>query len=150
MKSKLKSNVILAGLFGCLLSATASASLVYDSSILLSAQGFGTAPRDLSVQNTGTITSPESGCVGVSGSGTIVVGPTGCRGFDASISGNGVVSVGGDEPNPLGDTQKFGIPTLASRGITSTSQIGILFNATEPSGDAINVTEHATHESSRV
>jgi hypothetical protein len=42
-------------------------------------------------------------------------------------------------PNPLADDQKYGIPTSGSLGITSASQIGVLFNATEPAGDSVNV-----------
>lgn len=143
MKTKSRSSKFVAGVLGCLFTATASASLVYDSSILLSAQGFGNAPRDLTIQRLGNSTSPagtESGCVGVSSTGTIVVGPAGCT-QDAKFMGNGVFAAGGDEASPLDDNQKFGIPTLASRGITDASQIGILFNATEPGGDSIDVTD---------
>ena len=39
----------------------------------------------------------------------------------------------------VADDQKYGIPTTGSLGITSASQIGVLFNATEPAGDSINV-----------
>jgi len=128
---------------GVLTANCASASLVYDSSIQLSAQGFGNAPRDLTIQHTGPAAPNdfESGCVGVDSAGDIVVGPAGCQLTDALIDPNGVIPVGGDEPSPLTDNQKYGIPTLASRGITDPSQIGILFNATEPSGNSINVTD---------
>jgi hypothetical protein len=44
-------------------------------------------------------------------------------------------------PAPLADDQKYGIPTIGSLGITSANQIGVLFNATEPSGDSVNVTD---------
>jgi hypothetical protein len=119
---------------------TASASLIYDASIILSAQGFGTAPRDLTVQRTGGTTSPESGCVGVSG-GSFTVGAAACMGADAVFGGNGVVNTGGHEPSPLDDNQKYGAPLESDRGITSATDIGILFNATEPGGDAINITD---------
>jgi hypothetical protein len=119
--------------------APAPASLIYDSSILLGAQGFGNAPRDLTVQETGRPTGTESGCVGVNGTGNITFGS--CI-SDAQVhDGNGVTNTGGDEPNPQADNQKYGIPTLGSLGITSASQIGILFNATEPGGDSVNVTD---------
>lgn len=42
-------------------------------------------------------------------------------------------------PNPLADNQTYGVPTAGSLGITTASQIGVLFNATEPSSDSINV-----------
>ena len=119
--------------------AQASASLIFDSSILLSAQGFGNAPRDLTIQRTGGTTSPESGCVSVTGGFT--AGPSACMGIDAAFMGNGVVNVGGDEPSPLTDNQKFGAPFASDRGITTASDIGILFNATEPGGDDIAITD---------
>ena len=42
-------------------------------------------------------------------------------------------------PSPLLDDAKYGIPTIGALGITSANQIGILFNATEPNGDSVNV-----------
>src|SRR5438067_972079 len=127
---------------GALLSASAHANLVFDSSVQLSAQGFGNVPRDLTIQHTGpgAPNDFESGCVGIVG-GAFVVGPAGCRANDATIDPNSVIPGGGDEANPPNDNQKFRAPTLASLGITNASQIGILFNATEPGGDAINVTD---------
>jgi hypothetical protein len=142
MKSALKFIVVTSWATGIMLLSplTASASLIYDASITLSAQGFGSAPRDLTVQATGNTTSPESGCVSVSG-GTFSVGASACMVMDAAFMGNGLVNLGGDEPQPLGDTQKYGAPTESERGIVSAADIGILFNATEPGGDAINVTD---------
>ena len=138
-----KSTTLLsaAGMAALLIAATpstVSASLVYNAAILLPAQGFGTAPRDLSVQDN---VSPESGCVAVSGAGALLVGPSACMGTDAALAGNGVINVGGDEPNPLDDNQKYGIPLASERDIESASDIGILFNATEPGGDAITVAD---------
>lgn len=133
---------LTASLLSCFLTATASASLVYESTIRLSAQGFGSAPRDLTIQETGLRDGTSSGCVGVGPGGTFVGGPTAPRcGVDAFFAGNGVVSVGGDEATVLADNAKFGIPTLGSLGITNASQIGILFNATEPGGNSANVTD---------
>jgi hypothetical protein len=130
-------------ILGAFLANCASASLVYDSSIHASAQGFGNAPRALTIQHTGpgVPNDFESGCVGVSATGEIIVGPDGCRKTDAAIDPNGVTPVGGDEPNPHADNQKFGIPTLTSLGITNAGQIAILFNATEPGGNSIDVTD---------
>ena len=56
---------------------------------------------------------------------------------------NGVQTQSGldDLPNPLADDQKYGIPTIGSLGITTASQIGVLFNATEPGGNSVNVTD---------
>jgi hypothetical protein len=115
-------------------------SLIYNSTIQLSAQGFGNVPRDLTLQATGQTTF-ESGAVGVDATGAITFGvPI----LDSAVfNGNGVSTVAGTAamPNPLADDQKYGIPTTGSLGITSASQIGILFNATEPAGNAINLTD---------
>jgi len=119
--------------------APASAGLIFDSTILATAQGFGNAPRDLTVQRTGNTTSPESGCV--SPTGGFTVGSSACMGRDAAYMGNNVVNVGGDEPSPTTDNQKYGAPFASDRGITTASDIGILFNATEPGGDAITVSD---------
>jgi PEP-CTERM motif len=119
--------------------AQASAGLIFDSSVLLSAQGFGSAPRDLTIQRTGGTTSPESGCV--SPTGGFTVGSSACMGLDAALLGNGVINIGGDEANPPTDNQKFGAPLASDRGISTAADIGILFNATEPGGDDITVSD---------
>ncbi len=118
----------------------ASASLVYDAGILAPAQGFGVAPRDLTLQETGQPSSPESGCVFVQAGGAIGFGT--CLTLASEVfDSNGVFNVSGtaDMPEPLADNAKYGIPTIGSLGITTASEIGILFNATEPSGDSVNV-----------
>lgn len=117
----------------------ASASLVYDAALLAPAQGFGTAPRDLTLQDTGQPAAPESGCVGVGAGGAISFGT--CIGNAQVFMGNGIANEAGttEMPNPLADDNKYGIPTIGSLGITAANQIGILFNATEPSGDSVNV-----------
>ena len=117
----------------------AVANLVYDSSIHATGQGFGAAPRALTLQATGASSTTESGCVGVGAGGAITFGT--CI-TDASVHlGNGVSNLNGtgDMPNPLTAGLKYGIPTIGSLGITTASQIAILFNATEPSGDSANV-----------
>ncbi len=116
----------------------ASASLVFDADIRATAQGFGNAPRDLTLQATGQAAT-ESGCVGVSNTGAITFGT--CVSDASVFAGNGVTNLNGTAamPNPLADNQKYGIPTIGSLGITSASQIGVLFNPTEPGGDSIDV-----------
>jgi hypothetical protein len=52
--------------------------------------------------------------------------------------GNGVTNTGGQEVNPFGDNQKFGIPTLSSLHWSTASQVEILFNPSE-SDNHINV-----------
>lgn len=120
--------------------AAASASLIYDPTIvLLTAQGFGNAPRDLTIEGQANATT-ESGCVGISG-GAIAFGATQCVSNAVVFQANGVQNIGGDEPPPLADNQKYGIPSEDSLGIISAADIGILFNATEPNGDSITVTD---------
>ena len=53
---------------------SASASLVFDAGIQAPAQGFGNAPRDLTLQATGQADSFESGAVGVGSGGGITFG----------------------------------------------------------------------------
>ena len=118
----------------------ASASLVFDPNppVAISAQGFGNVPRDLTVQANGNSTNAnESGCVGVASGATITFGT--CVTNAQVHDSNGVQNVGGDEPPPNADNQKYGIPTTASLGITTASDIGILFNATDPGGDGVNL-----------
>ena len=131
----------LAVLATCLVSGMASASLIYDANIVLSGQGFGTAPRDLTIQATGMMATTESGCVGVNAMGGITIGSASCT-LEADVfMSNGVQNTGGDEPPPLTDDNKYGIPSLSSLGITTATQIGILYNGTEPAGNRANVTD---------
>lgn len=118
----------------------ASASLVYDSSIQASAQGFGNAPRDLTLQATGQ-TNFESGSVSVSSNGTIVFGNAITN--SQVYMGNGVDNSSSTDamPDPLADNQKYGIPTAGSLGITSANQIAVLFNSTDPAGNSITLTD---------
>jgi hypothetical protein len=117
----------------------AHASLVFDSSIHVTSQGFGAVPRDLTMQEPSPETSTsESGCVSATG-GSIHIGASACQGADASIDPNGVTPTGGNEPPPQADNQKYGIPTLGSLGITDASQIAVLFNADQTSDNEINL-----------
>jgi len=118
--------------------SAASASLVYDASVLAPMQGFGNAPRDLTLHATGQDTF-ESGGLAVGPGGTIVFGSVI---DDASVHlGNGVTNEAGlsSLPAPHEGNQKYDIPTIGSLGITDASQIGVLFNATEPMGDSVSV-----------
>lgn len=147
MKFKsLKLAASVAAMALCSLPLSASASLIYSSALTTSAQGFGTAPRLLTLQgDSGTNQNPtgvESGGVGVSSTGQIIVGGAGSVIADSSVHDfNGVSNSSSVNSlvQPTTDNQKYGIVTSGLLGITSASQIGILFNATEPSGDSINV-----------
>ncbi|HEY6133697.1 MAG TPA: PEP-CTERM sorting domain-containing protein [Rubrivivax sp.] len=117
----------------------ASAGLVYDTTIIATGQGFGSAPRDLTLQATGQ-ESFQSGAVNYSASGIGFGTPI----ADSEVfAGNGVTNQEGTSsmPMPRVDDKKYGVPTTGSLDITTANQIGILFNATEPNGDGINVTD---------
>jgi hypothetical protein len=123
-----------------LVATPASASLVYDPNppVAISAQGFGNVPRDLTVQATGNATS-ESGCVAVAAGGGITFGSSSCISNGSVHDSNGVANTGNDEPPPLDDNQKYGIPSITDLGWASAADIGILFNATDPAGDSVNL-----------
>ena len=116
----------------------ASASLIFDSTILISAQGFGNNPRLLTLQERGSGDDVQSGCVSANAGGSIAIGSSSCISDSQVFQGNGLTNVGGDEVNPQTDNQKFGIPTLGEMGFEDASDIGLLFNAIEPGGAAKN------------
>jgi hypothetical protein len=116
----------------------ASASLIFDSTIDITAQGFGNAPRLLTLQERGKGDDVQSGCVAAGSGGSISIGSSACISDSQVFMGNGITNVGGDEVNPQTDNQKFGIPTLGELGFQDASDIGLLFNAIEPGGAAKN------------
>jgi hypothetical protein len=127
-----------------MVASPASASLVFDptaTSVL--GQGFGNVPRDLTIQANGSNhTTTESGCVAVTSGATISIGSSACLTSETNVhDGNGVVNGGGDEPPPLADNQKYGIPTAGSLGWATAADIGLLFNATDPGGNGLDLTD---------
>jgi hypothetical protein len=113
----------------------ASASLVYDSHVDVGALGFGNVHSLLTVQAKNSDHGVESGVVSIVG-GSIHEGGAIA---DANVhDGNGLTNKGGQEVNPFGDNQKFGIPTLSSLHWSTASQVEILFNPSE-SDSHINV-----------
>jgi hypothetical protein len=121
--------------------APASANIIYDSSINITGQGFGNAPRLLTLQEKGNGDNIESGCVRAGAGGSISFGAGACIGDPSAglFQGNGKANVGGDEVQPQADNQKFGVPTLAELGFRDASDIGLLFNAIEPGGDGVSI-----------
>jgi hypothetical protein len=86
----------------------AAADIIFDKTLGISAQGFGAAPRLLTVQLGGAGT--ESGCASDNG-GTLALGSGSCI-ADASVTdGNGYTNLGGNEhngpTNSLGDLSGF-------------------------------------------
>jgi LPXTG-motif cell wall-anchored protein len=116
----------------------ASASLIFDSTINVTGQGFGNNPRLLTLQERGRGDDVQSGCVAANAGGSIAIGSGACISDSQVFMGNGLTNVGGDEVNPQSDNHKFGIPTLGELGFQDASDIGLLFNAVEPGGAAKN------------
>jgi MYXO-CTERM domain-containing protein len=123
---------------GMAMPGAAQASLIFDSTIDVTAQGFGNNPRLLTLQERGQGDDIQSGCVAAGAGGSISIGSSSCISDSQVFKGNGVTNVGGDEVNPMTDNQKFGIPTLGELGFQDASDIGLLFNAIEPGGGGKN------------
>ena len=121
----------LAALATGLIASTAYAdSIVYYGPVALSGNGFGSDPRDLTVQAHGGGSMSEQGCIAPDGSGGLVEGSSACAAADGLSGGN--------EAPPLG-FPKQAAPTLSSLGITSADEIGILFDAVQPQNSNSNV-----------
>lgn len=120
---------ILAGITMLAPSPT-SADVVFAGAKDISGFGFGNYPRALTIQSHGPSNNSESGCIAPNGSGGLTAGASACAPSD------GVV--GGDEQNPI-KFPKQAAPTLSSLGITSGSQVGILFDAVQPQNSNNNV-----------
>jgi len=106
-----------------LLAQPAHASIIFDGALNISGFGFGNNPRALTVQSHSPSQTMESGCIAPSGGGGLAKGSGACA--------NTAKDVGGDEAPPLG-FPKQAAPSLSSLGITSGSQVGILFDAIQP------------------
>lgn len=119
-------------------SAGANASLVQNGQIDLGGQGFGNAPRLLTIQGKGN-SSFESGAIGISGGSLVALTP-GIA--DALVYlGNSVQNAGGDTVNPLTDGNKFSAPTLGSLNWMSGADVRLAFNANEPGGGGLTVND---------
>ena len=108
---------------------TGSADLVFDSSLGgVSGSGLGTVSTILTIQSPGSGTL-ESGSVSRSG-GVDVKSDTGV------LASGGTTNVGNVK---TGASQTL-TQTLGGNGITKASQIAIVFNADEPSGNSVTLT----------
>jgi hypothetical protein len=120
-------NSLLTGLFGLALLVVAQPaladSIVFVGQYDITGAGFGNHPRALTIQSHGPSSPTESGCIAPDGGGGLTEGNGACA--------NNVVTVAGDEDNPLG-FPKQSAPTVSSLGIVSGTQIGILFDAIQP------------------
>jgi hypothetical protein len=117
----------------------ASASIIYERPIFDTGTGFGNEPRLLTVQERGPQKNGvESACVGVSG-GQTSVGSSNCINDSQVFKGNGVTNEGGDEVNPAREGNKYDTPTIGELGFNGAEDIGLIFNATDPAGNAITI-----------
>ena len=128
---------------GALFTASpAVADIIIDNAITNLGQGFGANPRLLTVQQQGNSPNPagtESGCVGFSGAAA----PGQCDTHDATILGNTIKNLGGDESS-TGNDNKNNSALLSASNITSASQIILVYNpsqqGSDPSTTIIDVT----------
>jgi hypothetical protein len=114
---------------GLLVAPPASADIIQDTSIFALGQGFGANPRLLTVQQVGNSPNPagtESGCVGFSGA----AGPGQCDTHDATIQGNTIKNLGGDEAS-TGLDNKNNSALLSASNITSAGQIVLVYNPSQ-------------------
>ena len=118
--------ILLSLLIGTVTINAIHAGVILSGPDVSGAAGFGNMPRILTVQATGNA-STESGCIAWNGS-RMIVGSGAC---------SNAANVGGDEPNPHG-FPKDSVPTLSSLGFTKASDIGIVFDATEPGNTSGN------------
>jgi hypothetical protein len=98
---------------------TASASLILETFQPFSGTGLGTVPTIVTFQNNGT----ETGCFGSNGAGNALVG--------------GACTSGGDTKPGASQTN---LQPLSTAGITSAANFGLVFNAVQPSGGPLDVT----------
>lgn len=112
--------IALVTAFGCTaVTFSANASLVEAGTITLSAQGFGNAPRLITLQSAGNNTT-ETGATSFAG---------------------GAASKSGDIPPPPGNPGlKWNVPTIGSLNWNSADDVQLLFNPTEPGGSKSNIT----------
>lgn len=120
------SRVVLAVSTALLFGGIAQADLVPGGVVDINGTGFGSVNTILTFQGTGQgMGSAESGCVGVSSAGVLnSTGGSVCQG------GN----IGGNEKPPAG------FPHNQTFAITNAAQIGLVFNADQPAGGPITIT----------
>src|SRR6187551_1689710 len=80
------------------MSTGANADLFLNGELLIGAQGFGNAPRLLTIESQANNTF-ESGAIGISGGSLVALTPGVANG--SVFQGNGVTNAGGDTVSPL-------------------------------------------------
>ena len=105
---------------------TSFASIVLTSPVFVTGTGLGTVPTLLTISSQGS-SSVEAGCVGNT---SAQIGNT--------VSLLGVCS--GSTADVMTGASQIGPQTLAAAGVTTADTFGIVFNASEPAGNSINLT----------
>src|SRR5262245_58459329 len=121
------------GLEGLLVAGPVIADIIIDHSIRNHGHGFGAIPRLRTVQQKGNSPNPagtESGCVGFSGAAA----PGQCDTHDATILGNTIKNLGGDEAS-TGNDNKNNSALLSASNITTASQIVLVYNPSQTGAD---------------
>src|SRR3954465_636128 len=116
MKRLLRLGVVAMGAAVVLLPAVAHAGLIYspDQNVDLSGTGFGSAPRILTLQATGNATTETGAIAPVGGIPTASVGVSNGQVFGGNGIQNNPTGSSADMPPPIGDTQKYGVPSITS------------------------------------
>lgn len=107
-------------LLGLLGMQSASASLVLETFQQFGGTGLGTVPTLVTFQNIGT----ETGCFGSNGAGSVLVA--------------GACTAGGNTGN---GASQASLQPLSAAGITSAANFGLIFNAVQPAGGPLLVTD---------
>ncbi len=110
---------VIAGLVA-LAGGNAFGSLLLVGPVDLTGTGFGAASTVLTLQSPGN-TTIETGCIAPGASGPTT---TGCGFMDSNV-----------QPGQ----SHTGTPTLASLGVASATNLGIIFNADQPGGGAVTI-----------
>jgi hypothetical protein len=109
---------------------TARADITLINPLFVGGAGIGALNTILTIQNNGT----ETGCVGFNGIGSVVSSTLGVGGGICSGAAGDVKT--GNSQTQVRSLTDIGITQL---GLAGAQQFGILFNAVEPNGDAINL-----------
>lgn len=127
MRSRLLTGIAAAALAAAPIAANAQGLTLYSTTPQsFSGTGLGTVATLLTITSQGNATT-EMGCVSYNGSGNTfgsTLGGAGCTGSTSDVQ--------------TGSSQSTA-RLLSSLGITNSSQLGILFNASEPGGNGITV-----------
>ncbi len=116
-----------------LMPPNASADLIFVGEVELGGQGFGNGAINLVTgHQTGSAPDPtvESACINAG---------TGLVGRQGGACAGGIT--GGDEPAPDPPSFKHDNPTLTELGVSLASQVGLIFNLSEPGANELQLAD---------